>query len=113
MTSNRDTAAVKVGVRIRPLNEKEIQEDMPVSFSPDSNGEKVTGVREQDESGQVVKLWSYDHVFGPKCSNKLIFDTMGSNLVDAAIDGYNTVIFMYGQTSSGNFESQSSTDLAR
>jgi centromeric protein E len=26
---------------------------------------------------------------------------MGSSLVDAALDGYNTVMFMYGQTSSG------------
>ena len=44
---------------------------------------------------------AYDHSFGPKCTNSDIFQRMGMSLVDAAIDGYNTVLFMYGQTSSG------------
>ena len=44
---------------------------------------------------------AYDHAFGPSCTNASIFQTMGQSLVDAAVDGYNTVLFMYGQTSSG------------
>lgn len=91
---------VEVGVRVRPRNEKEVGANMPVSFvvSPDE-----TSVQELDENGIVVKHWPYDYVFGPNSTNKYVFETMGMKLVDAAMEGYNTVMFMYGQTSSGNF----------
>jgi hypothetical protein len=84
---------VTVGVRIRPRNEKELTAGMPVFFSPTPDS---SAVQELDESGASMKHWSYDHVFGPDCSNKDVFDTMGTKLVDAAMEGYNTVMFMYG-----------------
>jgi centromeric protein E len=49
----------------------------------------------------VTKNWGYDYVFGPSASNREIFDTVASHLIDSALEGYNTVMFMYGQTSSG------------
>lgn len=93
-----ETNSVKVGVRIRPRNQKELDANMPVCFSPNSNNDSV---EEVDESGDVVKNWPYDNIFGPDCTNTDIFETVGAGLVDAALDGYNTVLFMYGQTSSG------------
>lgn len=92
--------SVQVAVRIRPRNEKELQADMPVSFSPSPD---FRDVQELNEDGEALKHWSYDHVFGPDHNNKFIFDTMGAKLVDAALDGYNSVLFMYGQTSSGAY----------
>jgi len=89
---------VSVAVRIRPRNDREMLSDMPIMFAPDKHNKDVD---ELNESGQVIKSWSYDHVFGPECSNLYIFNMMGSSLIDAAIEGYNTVLFMYGQTSSG------------
>lgn len=94
----KDTNNVSVGVRIRPRNSKEIEAEMPVSFDSNSDG---TCVEELDEEGHPIKHWAYDHVFGPQCTNADVFETMGAKLVDAAIEGYNTVMFMYGQTSSG------------
>ena len=47
------------------------------------------------------KSWSIDYAFGPSCTNEFIFKTFGEPLVDNALIGYNTVLFMYGQTSSG------------
>ena len=96
--SNKKENGVSVAVRIRPRNEKEIQADMPVAFSP---SEDFRDVQELNEDCDVVKRWSYDFVFGPDNNNKSIFDAMGAKLVDAALDGYNSVLFMYGQTSSG------------
>lgn len=58
-------------------------------------------VQELDENGTAIKHWSFDRVFGPQSTNKEVFETMGQKLVDGALDGYNTVMFMYGQTSSG------------
>lgn len=91
---------MSVAVRIRPRNEKEILADMPVAFSPSEDNRDV---QELNEDGEIVKRWSYDNVFGPDNNNKFIFDTMGAKLVDAALDGYNSVLFMYGQTSSGSY----------
>eukprot|EP01032_Pedospumella_encystans_P023492 gene23492-26596_t len=66
-------------------------------------------VQELNEDGAIVKHWSYDNVFGPDHNNKFIFDAMGAKLVDSALDGYNSVLFMYGQTSSGNVSESIST----
>ena len=96
--SHKKENSVCVGVRIRPRNEKEINADMQVRFSPSSDNRDV---QELNEDGDPIKHWSYDNVFGPDSNNKFIFDTMGAKLVDSALEGYNSVLFMYGQTSSG------------
>ena len=95
-----NSSNVMVGVRIRPLTEKETAQQCAVSFR--SSDDDVS-VQELDERGGTVKQWVYDKAFGPDRSNYFIFEQMGLPLVDAAIDGYNTVMFMYGQTSSGSY----------
>lgn len=93
-------ASFTVCVRIRPPNQREISGDMPICFIPTTDG---TGVEELDcDHGHTIKFWHYDHVFGPELGNREIFSTVGVKLADAALDGYNAVGFVYGQTSSGN-----------
>ena len=58
-------------------------------------------MEELDETGHVSKTWPYDYAFGPECTNRYIFDMAGASLIESALEGYNTVMFMYGQTSSG------------
>jgi centromeric protein E len=87
-----------VAIRMRPLTEKEQLELDQIRFRPSSD---KYSVQELDERGQVVKLWDYDKTFGPQESNSAVFEDMGAPLVDAALDGYNGVLFMYGQTASG------------
>lgn len=53
------------------------------------------------DNDMVTKSWPYDYVFGPQCDNSFVFQSVGQQLIDSALDGYNTVLFMYGQTSSG------------
>ena len=96
--SKKSDSSVVVGVRIRPRNAKEIEADMPVCFSASPD---ALNVEELDENQSIVKNWGFDHVFGNECDNQYVFQTVGAKLVDAALDGYNTVLFMYGQTSSG------------
>ena len=95
--SNKTSSAVTVGVRIRPRNGAELNAGMAAVFDGDEKN-----VHEVDEdTGEIAKQWPFDHVFGSDCNNEMIFETVGKNLVEAALDGYNTVMFMYGQTSSG------------
>jgi hypothetical protein len=104
LTPKKETVTVKqssnvvVGVRIRPQNKAECVAGMPTFFD---SSEDARNVQEKNEDGNVVKNWSYDHVFGPESSNKSIFDEVGVDLVDSALGGFNSVLFMYGQTSSG------------
>lgn len=89
--------SVQVGVRIRPVNPKEMEADMRPVFKPAVGN---VGVQEIVEDG-VGKVWNYDHVFGDDCDNEHVFNTLAKPLVASALEGYNTVLFMYGQTSSG------------
>ena len=98
MSNKKADTAVTVCVRIRPRNEKERLEDMLETFSSTEDGSAVI---EHDKDGNPCKQYAYDHVFGHQCTNKYIYQTVGEPLVDAALDGFNTVLFMYGQTSSG------------
>ena len=92
------SSSVTVCVRIRPRNSKEREENMPVCFTPSDDNETVN---EYDPDGNIVKRWPYDYIFGDNNDNAYIFEQVGAKLVDAALEGYNTVMFMYGQTSSG------------
>eukprot|EP00981_Chlorochromonas_danica_P012553 scaffold5146_cov164-Ochromonas_danica.AAC.2 len=95
MSGRKDSSNVSVAVRIRPRNEKEITADMPVYFSPSSDGSTV---QELDENGVVLKNWAYDNVFGPDCNNRDIFETSISKLVDAALEGKTFTLFGGGST---------------
>jgi hypothetical protein len=92
------SSSVTVGVRIRPLNGTELAASMPAVFGGTDDRKNV---EEMDEEGDLVKAWPFDHAFGNDCDNAMIFKTVGKTLVEQALEGYNTVLFMYGQTSSG------------
>ena len=96
--SGASSTSVTVCVRIRPRNDKEKDENMPVCFAPSDDHETVD---EYDLNDTIIKRWPYDHIFGDNHDNHYIFEQVGTKLVDAALEGYNTVMFMYGQTSSG------------
>ena len=89
---------VTVGVRIRPLNQKEREADMLACFTA---SEDASCIEEISADGEHAKDWAVDYAFGDQCSNEFIFKTFGEPLCDNALLGYNTVLFMYGQTSSG------------
>lgn len=98
-TTAPESANVIVCVRIRPLNDRELVDGSSLCFLPTTDNK---GVQEIDcDRGHTIKYWNYDHTFGPDTSNKTIFDTIGSQIIDAALNGYNSVLFAYGQTSSG------------
>ena len=43
----------------------------------------------------------FDRVFNETENNEKVYADIGFNIIEAAVDGFNSTIFAYGQTASG------------
>ncbi|KAM8734622.1 kinesin-like protein KIF13A isoform 6-T6 [Acanthopagrus schlegelii] len=102
---------VKVAVRVRPMNRREIElntkcvvdmeDNQTVLHPPPSNG--------KGESRKQPKVFAFDHCFWsmdesnvPKyAGQEVVFKCLGEGILENAFQGYNACIFAYGQTGSG------------
>ncbi|KAJ8901612.1 hypothetical protein NDN08_003820 [Rhodosorus marinus] len=85
---------VKVCIRVRPLNGGHSEDDEITA-----NGWTTSGDTISHASGGVS--FNFDNVFTPPCRNQDLYDSIASSIIKSAVDGFNGVIFAYGQTSSG------------
>ncbi|PRT54954.1 Kinesin-like protein KIF13A [Wickerhamiella sorbophila] len=100
----RDSANVKVAVRVRPL----IAEDAEVSCLLSMAGQDTflspdpTSTRQQEKRSFTFdkSFWSAskDSNFA---SQEDVYELFGKEFLDHSLEGYNTCIFAYGQTGSG------------
>lgn len=99
---------IRVFCRVRPrLGEEKTQDGCPFSYPDeklDSKCIEVTGAATESATGKrragKTHQFEFDKVFGPRSTQAQVFHEM-SQLVQSALDGYNTSIFTYGQTGSG------------
>ncbi|XP_061572677.1 kinesin-like protein KIF13A isoform X3 [Cololabis saira] len=102
---------VKVAVRVRPMNRREIElntkcvvdmeDNQTVLHPPPSNG--------KGESRKQAKVFAFDHCFWsmdesniPKyAGQEVVYKCLGEGILENAFQGYNACIFAYGQTGSG------------
>ncbi|KAK9707878.1 Kinesin motor domain [Popillia japonica] len=102
-------ASVKVAVRVRPFNQREI--DMDAKLIIQMNGKK-TGIlnskaNTRDESIRYKEFtfdysyWSHDDDSEEFASQEQVYKDLGTEVVDCAFQGYNACVFAYGQTGSG------------
>uniref|UniRef100_A0A4W6DP63 Kinesin family member 13A n=1 Tax=Lates calcarifer TaxID=8187 RepID=A0A4W6DP63_LATCA len=102
---------VKVAVRVRPMNRREIElntkcvvdmeDNQTVLHPPPSNG--------KGENRKQPKVFAFDHCFWsmdesnvPKyAGQEVVFKCLGEGILENAFQGYNACIFAYGQTGSG------------
>ena len=106
--------SVQVGVRVRPFNAREKKNESECIISmPGGNQTRI-----RDEKGKE-KIYTFDHSFwshdgykilddgylSPEdekyADQKMIFDTVGQQVLDNAWQGYHCCLFAYGQTGSG------------
>ena len=78
--------SVRVFVRIRPLNKREIAENQTISWAFND-----TAMLEDTTNGQ--RAYAYDRVFGPVANNTQVYDVVGKNMVVKAMEGYNGTVF--------------------
>jgi hypothetical protein len=101
MTSH-GSDVVKVAVRVRPFNEREIQEkakccvemvgDETHIYSPEGKQYKFT---------YNYCYWSQNKYDEHYASQEVVYNDLGKSVLDNAWEGYNTSLFAYGQTGAG------------
>ena len=106
--------SVKVAVRVRPFNTREKDNNCTCCIEMTETQTTI-----KDELGQP-KTFTFDHSFwshdsyielengylspddsGKYTDQKIVFDTLGKQILDNAWEGYHCCLFAYGQTGSG------------
>ncbi|KAL5104793.1 hypothetical protein TcWFU_010228 [Taenia crassiceps] len=99
-------SSVKVAVRVRPFNKREVglHSKRIISMS----GNKTT-IRKADADDSTSKTFQFDHSYWSHtdstdplfASQSKIYAEMGVEALEHALEGYNVCVFAYGQTGSG------------
>ena len=99
------SSKVKVAVRARPLNKRETEcgAEIVVTMKGAS-----TALASSPTDKKPPKTFTFDHCFysvNPKdsqfASQDLVYENLGTDVLENAFNGYNACIFAYGQTGSG------------
>lgn len=85
---------VRVFVRIRPLNKRELAEKQVIEWQVSK-----TSIEEATPNGK--RQYAYDSCFGVSSTNSETYELVGKPVVIKAMEGYNGTVFTYGQTGSG------------
>jgi len=94
---------VKVMIRFRPENTKEVRSDTTKEFDIQySDNEKAVKLS-QTEVGKlsVERSYTFDKVFAPTATQAYVFEHLARGTVDDVVKGFNGTVFAYGQTGSG------------
>lgn len=108
---------IKVVVRCRPLNSREIargakelirmEGNQTILSRPDGTdpgNSKVATSKGADDIKTFTfdkSYWSANKADSHYATQKIVYDDLGRELLDHSFEGYNTCIFAYGQTGSG------------
>ncbi|XP_049854546.1 kinesin-like protein Klp98A isoform X1 [Schistocerca gregaria] len=106
-------ASVKVAVRVRPFNQREIDMDAKLIIQMDGKktrilNSKIVNGKDGDFGRERYKdftfdysYWSFDSSDAHYVSQKKVFEDLGTDVIESAFEGYNACVFAYGQTGSG------------
>ena len=106
---------VRVFARVRPFlpNDGLDMSALPeptISVRSDVNSLRIMRAPTTSEERLEDHSFSFDKVFGPSCSQEMLFNEV-SEFVQSALDGYNVCLFSYGQTGSGKVNSTISLNI--
>ncbi|KAK7097398.1 kinesin-like protein KIF3A isoform X2 [Littorina saxatilis] len=99
--SMKDVDNVRVAVRCRPLNEKEIQQGCKMVVKVDEMRGQVTVKHPDTSNSDPPKNFTFDITFGQDCKQLDVYNKIARPVVECVLDGYNGTIFAYGQTGTG------------
>ncbi|XP_040950789.1 kinesin-like protein KIN-7J isoform X2 [Gossypium hirsutum] len=85
-----------VSVRIRPLNDKERKSDWECI-----NNDTIIFKNSLPERSMFPAAYTFDRVYDCDCPTKQVYDEGAKHIALSVLNGINSSIFAYGQTSSG------------
>ncbi|RSH90768.1 Kinesin-like protein kip2 [Saitozyma podzolica] len=97
-----ETEAVLVSVRVRPPNDAEMRSNQETSVweTPSWDEHSIKLPKGRDGVHQD-REWMFDRILPPHTDNLRAYNTSAKAHVRSAMEGFNAVIFAYGQTASG------------
>lgn len=116
-STQKMAANVRVLVRVRPLNNREIEkhnrivvdvvDDKMLVFDPKEEIRPFfyQGVQQPNKGymkrGNKELKFVFDHVCGQEASNNDVFEIATKNMLSSLMEGYNCSVFVYGATGAG------------
>nr|XP_061802000.1 kinesin-like protein KIF3B isoform X3 [Nerophis lumbriciformis] len=102
MSKSKSSETVKVVVRCRPMNEKELAAAFECVVSVDVRfGQIIVRNPREASAGELPKVFTFDSVYDSKSKQIDLYDETFRPLVDSVLQGFNGTIFAYGQTGTG------------
>jgi Kinesin motor domain len=99
-SSPSSSTSVQVVVRLRPLNEKELQHGTLPVVSANTAAKTVT-VLNGTGSRQTKTSYKFDNVFTAFSTQQEVFDATLRPVIKDVLMGYESTVFAYGQTGTG------------
>ncbi|XP_035761586.1 kinesin-like protein KIF1B isoform X10 [Neolamprologus brichardi] len=99
-------ASVKVAVRVRPFNSREISKESKCIIQMQGNTTTILNPKAPKEPAKTFSFdysyWSHTSPDDPSfASQNLVYNDIGKEMLQHAFEGYNVCIFAYGQTGAG------------
>ncbi|XP_076596842.1 kinesin-like protein KIF1B isoform X13 [Chaetodon auriga] len=99
-------ASVKVAVRVRPFNSREMSKESKCIIQMQGNTTTITNPKAPKEPAKTFSFdysyWSHTTPEDPSfASQNLVYNDIGKEMLAHAFEGYNVCIFAYGQTGAG------------
>ncbi|XP_044591202.1 kinesin-like protein unc-104 isoform X10 [Cotesia glomerata] len=101
-------SSVKVAVRVRPFNNREILREAQCIIEMAGNTTSIINPKAPPNTKEAIKSFNYDysyHSMDPKDDNYssqiMVYKDIGEEMLLHAFEGYNVCIFAYGQTGAG------------
>nr|ADF47442.1 kinesin protein 3-like protein A [Dugesia japonica] len=96
-----DSDNVKVVMRCRPLNEKELKQGCSMAAQVNELNGSITYHQSKSSADDPPKQFTFDYRFGPNSKQVDVYNKVARRIVDSVLSGYNGTIFAYGQTGTG------------
>ncbi|XP_049818216.1 kinesin-like protein unc-104 isoform X2 [Aethina tumida] len=103
-------SSVKVAVRVRPFNNREISRECKCIIKMGGNTTTILNPKDDRNTKDAQKIhsfnfdysyWSHDEGDPEFSSQLVVYKDIGEEMLQHSFDGYNVCIFAYGQTGAG------------
>lgn len=101
-------SSVKVAVRVRPFNYREVSRQAQCIIEMTGSTTSIVNPKATPGSKEAIKSFNYDYSYfsmDPNDENYssqlMVYKDIGEEMLEHAFEGYNVCIFAYGQTGAG------------